>query len=114
MLNTPENVLVRLKNKLNGALGINPQTLKILIDRFVTTNFGHATSKTHFAKVNTYNELTSPKMTVKVFFKYLVIARFRKIKITITGTTFSGKEVTVSEEVDIVNPGDAVETKEKV
>lgn len=109
----PENVLVRLKTKLNGVLGLNPPSMKILIDRFITANFGHANSKTHFAKVNTYNELSSDKMTIKVFFKYLVIARFRKVTITITGTTLSGKEVSVSEDVNLVNPSNVVDNKER-
>ena len=109
----PENVLVRLKTKLNGVLGLNPPSMKILIDRFITANFGHANSKTHFAKVNTYNELSSDKMTIKVFFKYLVIARFRKVTITITGTTLSGKEVSVSEDVNLVNPRNVVDNKER-
>lgn len=100
---TPESVLVRIKNKLDLALGISPTTMKQLIDRYVLTSFGKTSSKTHFAKVNTYNELSSFKMTIKVFFKYLTIVRFKKVKIIIIGTTVTDKEVTVTEELDLLN-----------
>ena len=100
---TPESVLVLFKTKLCAALNINPTTLKLLIDWYVTASFGKASSKTHFAKVNTYNELSSFKMTIKVFFKFLTIARIKKIKITMTATTVMDKEVTVSEEINLLN-----------
>ena len=101
--NTPEGVLVFMKNKLNIALGIDTRVMKLLIDRFVILNLGKGSSKTHFAKVNTYKELFSPKMTIKVFFKYLNIIRLKSIKITITATTINDREVTVSEVFPVMN-----------
>lgn len=103
---TPESVLVRIKQKLDLALGISTTTLKQLIDRYVVTSFGKTSSKTHFAKVNTYNELSSFKMTIKVFFKYLTIARIKKVKIIIVATTVMDREVTVVEELDLLNFAD--------
>lgn len=97
---TPEGVLVRLKDKLWAALELDPYKIKMLIDRFVTTSFeGVTSSKSHFAKVNIYNELTKPKMTIKVFFKFLNIISIKKIRISITVTTLRDRDVTVCEDV---------------
>lgn len=104
--NTPEGILVRLTTKLTKGLGITPQMLKSLIDHFVTVNFGRLSSKTHFAKVNIYNELTSPKMTIKVFFKYLLIARIKKVEIIVIATTVHDKVVQASEEFNLINFAD--------
>lgn len=98
-MNTPEGVMVRIKNKVCLALNINTQTLKLLIDRFVSMKYGRTSSKAHFDKVNTYNELSSDKMTVKVFFKFLRIIQIKKITISVTVTTVRDKEVTVSEDI---------------
>jgi hypothetical protein len=101
---TPEGVLVRLKEKIRLALGIDVSVLKILIDRFVSNTFqGVTSSKTHFAKVNIYNELAKNKMTIKVFFKFLKIINIKNVKITVTITTPRGKEVSVSEEINLFN-----------
>lgn len=101
---TPEGVLVRLKEKIRLALGIDVSVLKILIDRFVSNTFqGVTSSKTHFAKVNIYNELAKNKMTIKVFFKFLKIINIRNVKLTITITTQRGKEVSVSEDINLFN-----------
>lgn len=102
--NTPEGVLVRLKEKLRLELGIDVSVLKILIDQFVTTTFqGITSSKTHFAKVNIYNELAKDKMTIKVFFKFLRIIKIKKVKITIEITTPRDRVVSVSEEINLFN-----------
>jgi len=54
--NTPEGILIRLKNKICIAMDIDVYKLKILIDKFVNTSFSNiVNSKTHFAKVNIYN-----------------------------------------------------------
>jgi hypothetical protein len=98
-LNTPEGVLVRIKNKLNLALNINAQTLRLLIDRYVSIKYGKSYTKNHFDKVNTYNELCIDKMTIKVFFKFLRIIQIKKITINVTVTTARDKEVTVSEDI---------------
>ena len=101
---TPEGVLVRLKEKIRLELGINTSILKILIDNFVTSTFkGVVSSKTHFAKVNIYNELAKDKMTIKVFFKFLKIILINKVTITITLSTPKGKEISVSEEIFLFN-----------
>ena len=98
-VNSPEGILVRMKNKISLALGVNPETLRLLIDRYVSIKYGKAYSKSHFDKVNTYGELTSDKMTVKVFFKYLKIIQIKKITIAMTVTTARDKEITVREDV---------------
>lgn len=99
---TPEGVLVRLKEKLRLKLGIDASVLKILIDRFVSNTFqGVTSSKTHFAKVNIFNELAKNKMTIKVFFKFLKIISIKKVTITITAVTMRDREVSVSEEINL-------------
>lgn len=99
--NTPEGVLVRLKNKLCIALNIDIYMLKILIDRFVNNVFANnPKSKTHFAKTNIQNELTKSKISIKVFFKFLRIINAKKVKISVTVTTLRDREITVSEEIN--------------
>lgn len=102
--NTPEGVLVRLKEKIRITLGLDLYSLKLLIDKFVNNSFTVTpSSKTHFAKVNIYNELTKNKITIKVFFKYLKILNIKKLRISITITTARDKEITVTEEVNLFN-----------
>ena len=102
--NTPEGVLVRLQNKICKILGIDLFHKKLLIDKFVNSCFAATpNSKTHFAKVNIYNELTKNKMTIKVFFKFLKILNIKKVNISVTITTARDKEITVEEEVNLFN-----------
>jgi len=105
--NTPEGILVRLKDKICLEAGIDVHRLKILIDKFVLNAFqGVVSSKTHFAKVNHYNELSKNKMTIKVFFKFLKIINVKRVKISITLTTLRDKEYTVTEDISLFNTGD--------
>jgi len=99
---TPEGSLVALKLKIMAALKVDSYVLKHLIDQFVTKTF-HSTgnSKTHFAKVNIYNELTNPTMTIKVFFKFLRIMRFKKVTITVKAVRVDDKVVEVSQDFNI-------------
>jgi len=104
--NTPEGVLVRLKEKIRLKLGLDVYNLKVLIDRFVSNaSQGVTSSKTHFAKVNIYNELSKPKMTIKVFFKFLKIINIKSVKISITVVTPKDREVTVTEEINLFSKG---------
>lgn len=104
--NTPEGVLVRLKDKLCLELGIDVYKLKVLIDKFILNIFqGVTNSKTHYAKTNHYNELSNNKMTIKVFFKFLKIINIKNVRITITVTTARDREVTVSEDINLFNTG---------
>lgn len=99
---TPEGILVRLKTKLQKTLGLEPQDLKKAVDHYVTKMFhGSTSSKTHFAKVNTYNELSKDRMTIKVFFKYLRILNVKKVQIKITVLTQRDREYTVIDEVNL-------------
>jgi len=98
-INTPDGVLARLKHKICIALKIDNTRLRMLIDRFVLKVFnGVENTRTHYDKINIYNELSKNRMTIKVFFKFLRILDLPKVKITITVTTRRGDEVTVSEE----------------
>lgn len=100
--NTPDGLLVRIKDKILLSLNVDLYKLKYLIDNFVSNNFeGINNSKVHFAKVNIFNEFTKNKMTIKVFFKFLHILRIKNIKFIITVTTVENKEVTITEEVII-------------
>ena len=100
--NTPEGILVRIKNKLCLATGIDTFLLRSLIDKFITTSLqGETSSKTHFAKVNAYNELTASTMTIKVLFKFFRILRVKNVKFTVTITTIKGNEYTATEDVNL-------------
>lgn len=105
--NTPEGVLVRLKDKICLALGLDVFKIKMLIDKFVVTTFqGVANSKTHFAKVNIFNEITKNKMTIKVFFKFLRIINIKSVRISVTVKTLRDKEYTVHEDINIFTTSD--------
>ena len=113
VVNTPEGILVRLKDKLCLALDLDVYKIKLLIDRFITTSFqGNLNTKSHFAKVNIYNELSKNKMTIKVFFKFLRIINVKNIKISITIRTQKDREITVSEDINIfsIDTSDKQET----
>lgn len=108
--NTPEGVLVRLKDKLCLILGLDIFKLKMLIDKFVMTTFQDVNnSKTHFAKVNIFNEITKNKMTIKVFFKFLRIINIKSVRISVTVKTIKDKEFTVHEDVNIFTTTEADE-----
>lgn len=110
---TPEGVLVRLKEKIRLQLGIDVSVLKILIDQFVSNTFqGVTSSKTHFAKVNIYNELAKDKMTIKVFFKFLKIIKIQSVKFTVTVVTPRGKEISVTEEINLFKTSTGDEDEE--
>ncbi len=100
---TPDGVLVQLKNKLLDSAGIDTVQVKRAIDAFVNNAFGGiVNSKTHFAKVNIYNEITREKMTIKVFYKLLKILGFRDVKLTVEATTARGVMVKVSHTVSML------------
>lgn len=101
--NSPEGVLVRLKTKICQALEITPTMLKLLVDHFVTVNFDTRKVGSHYTRVNTYNELNSPRMTVKVFFKFLHIIQIRKIEFNITVVTAKGNIGLVHEEINFIS-----------
>lgn len=100
--NTPEGILVRIKNKICLSMGIDTHKLKILIDRFLNINFKDvAPSKRHYDKVNILNEFSKNKMTIKVFFKFLKIINIKHIKFNIVLTTFNNKEISIIEDIDM-------------
>lgn len=105
--NTPEGILVRIKNKICLSLGIDTYKLKILIDRFLNINFKDvAPSKRHYDKVNILNEFSKNKMTIKVFFKFLRIINVKKVRFNITLVTFNDKEINVIEDIDMFTYND--------
>lgn len=100
-INTPDGVLARLKHKICIALNIDNTRLRMLIDRFVLKVFnGVENTRTHYDKINIYNELSKNRMTIKVFFKFLRILDLPKVRITVTVTTRRGDEITVFEEIN--------------
>ncbi len=100
-INTPDGVLARLKHKICIALNIDNTRLRMLIDRFVLKVFnGVENTRTHYDKINIYNELSKNRMTIKVFFKFLRILDLPKVRITVTVTTRRGNEITVFEEIN--------------
>lgn len=100
-VSSAEGVLVRLKNYIAKGFFINAPTMKTLIDEYVSKKHGRGNTKAHFDKVNTYDELTTDKMTIKVFFKFLRVIKIQKVTFTITVTNIRGKEVTVSDTINI-------------
>ena len=104
--NTPEGSLVWLARKLQLAMGIDPYALKWLVDQFVTKAFHTSpNSRTHFAKVNIYNELTKPKMTIKVFFKFLRIVKIKKFTFVVRATLHNDKIVEVEHDFNVFQGG---------
>lgn len=99
--NTPEGVLVRIKDKICESMELDTDRLKLLVDRFVTQSLNVSGTKAHFTKTNTYNDLIRKRMTIKVFFKFLRIVLVRKVTIAIIVTTVDNKEFTVSETMTI-------------
>lgn len=103
-VNTPDGVLVRIKNKLcmHEDLKIDHHKLKLLIDRFVIKAFnGITNARMHHDKINTYNEINKNRMTIKVFFKFLKIIEAKSISISVTIVTKRDIEVTVVEDIKI-------------
>jgi len=99
---TPEGILVKLKERISLAIGLDPYRLKMLIDKYTINSYkGVDNSKAHFTKVNHYNQLNKDKMTIKVFFKFLRILNIKSVNITVTLTTSRDKHITVSEEVNL-------------
>lgn len=99
--NTPEGVLVRLKDRLCVDMELDADKLKALVDRFVTQSLNVTGAKAHFTKTNTFNDLIRKRMTIKVFFKFLRIALVQKIKLSVTVTTVDDKVFTVTESMTI-------------
>lgn len=100
--NTPEGVLVRLKNKICLTAGIDIYKLKLLIDKFVVSKYkGVESTKSHYDKINTYNQLSKNTMTIKVFFKFLKIINIKSVRISVTITTSRDKEMTVHEDINL-------------
>lgn len=98
---TSESILARLASKIYIDLGITPTAMKGLIYRFVNSLGLGTESKLYYTKINLFNELYKNVMTFKVFMKALNVIGVNKIVFTITVTTQSGKEVTVSENVKL-------------
>lgn len=109
--NTPENVLVRIKHNLSIQLGLSPAKLKLMVDKFVRENMQTSGSKTHYTRVNTYNEFTTDRMTIKVFFKFLRIIDIQSVEFSVKVRTKTGKEVTATESIKLAR-GEAVNTPE--
>lgn len=99
--NSPEGVLVRIKNQLCIKLELTPTRLKLLVDKFVRENMQTSGSKTHYTRVNTYNEFTTGRMTIKVFFKFLRIIDIQSVEFSVKVRTRMNKEVTATEEIKL-------------
>lgn len=96
--------MVRVKLKLCEALNVNAATLRVLIDQYVNRHYDRTSVKTHFTKVNLYNELSSDKMTIKTFInKFLRVMMIKKFEVTFKVTTARDKEVSVTEVVYLAN-----------
>ena len=103
-IKSPEGVLVNIRTKLCKALELDSSKLKLLVDKFVRENMQVFGSKTHYVRVNTYNEFTGEKMTIKGFFKFLRIINIQSVTITVKVKTNFGREVEVSDEQMLANP----------
>jgi len=100
--NTPEGVLVRLKTKILIAAKIDSYKLKLLIDKFVISNAnGVVNSQTHFARVNIFNAISKPRMSIKIFFRFLKVINIKHVKLSVTITTAADKEITVTEDINL-------------
>ena len=109
--NSPETVLVQIKNKLSDALELTPNKLKMLIDKFVRENTQALGSKVHHTRTNTYNEFTTPKMTIKVFFKFLRFIDLQSVTFRVKVRTKTGREVEIEQFVNLARH--SAETQDK-
>lgn len=102
-LTIADGVLSKLKKKLCAAMGLKDAQLKALIDEYTVVSLeGNDSNRVGFDRINTFNELTKPKMTIKVFFKFLRIVKVKSIRIVVTAQTKYGKEFTVHEDVNFM------------
>ena len=98
-ISTPEGILVRLKNKICAVMGVDLYQLKCLIDQFINETEEGANGKSNMLRANTCSELNKPKMTFKVFFKFLRILRLKKITIKLVFVTETDQTLEVNEEI---------------
>lgn len=83
---TPGGKLAELRENLMKTLGVYPHGLKKLIDKFVAATYGAPKLKTHYLRVNTYNEMAASEMTIRVFFKFLYILTPRQVTLRVIVT----------------------------
>ena len=103
---TPDGFLAFLIRKLLITTGVDSPRLKILIERYIRLNQSTNEYKKHHGRVNIYNEIFKKgKMSIKGFFRTLVILRYSKVKITITVTNHLGREITVVDEIMLPEKG---------
>lgn len=93
---SPESVLVSLRDKVMLSLGMTHTTLKMAVDKFVRENMQTTGSKTHYIRGNTYNEFTTDKMTIKVFYKFLRIIGIESVEFSVRVRTKTGRQAQVS------------------
>lgn len=110
--NTPGGMLANLAYKLKIAKRLEITGIKSAIDKFVMIAFARAKTKSHYAKVNMYNEITAKEMTIRVFMKFLHILEPRKVVFHLEFTDRNGEVTVVSEKVDYVYsaPPDIMQT----
>ncbi len=98
-----ETFLVHLAWDIVTALGTNINNVRQCVDWYVGNLYGRTSSKTHFARVNLLNELTSTKMTVKVFFKFLLVLKLKRIKLKVTIEDAKGAERSFETDWSLMN-----------
>lgn len=103
---TPDGFLAFLIRKLLITTGVDSARLKVLIERYIRLNQATNEYKKHHGRVNIYNEIFKKgKMSIKGFFRTLVILRYSKVRITITVTNHLGREITVVDEIMLPEKG---------
>lgn len=104
--NTPDGFLAFLIRKLLITTGTDPSRLKAYIERYIRLTQVTTDYKKHHGRVNIYNEIFKKgKMSIKGFFRTLVILQYSKVRFTITVTNRFGREIVVSDEILLPEKG---------
>jgi hypothetical protein len=96
----PETILARMTNKIMLILHLDPSKIRNQINAYA-----HLISKNKTAvglyqtKINFASYLTKPTMTIKTFFKFLIILRAQKVDFHVTITLSNGKVIELKEKI---------------
>ncbi len=98
--NTPDGFLAFMIRKLLITTNIDAGRLKLLIDRYIREQSITNEYTKHHDRVNYFKEIyVKGHMSIKGFFRTLVILRYVKIEMIIVATDRNGKRVTIADEV---------------
>lgn len=102
----PETILSRMTNKIMLMLHLDASKIKNQVNAYAhLISKNKSTVGLYQTKMNFVSNLTKPKMTIKTFFKFLIILRAKKVDFHITVTLSNGKVLEVHEKILIPSEG---------